>query len=359
MSLIARRLAAQKLAGSRLETPEDAVAWLGGVQAQDYRGGKWSIGLRTEGAVDADVERAITGHRIVRAWMCRGTLHFIAADDLGWLTGLLAPEIVRGNRRRYSQLELDNEVFRKSQTVIRKAIEADGPLIRPEIKARFEAEGVPAEGQQVPYLLQRAALDGLIVSGPLRGREPVYGLVSEWLGSQETIPREDALGRLAGRYFASHGPATEDDFTWWAGLRKKDVRQAIEAAPVIEAIDVEGETYFQAGDAWATKAGGQAHLLAPFDEYLLGYKGRSAMLDPAFAKRVNAGGGMNKPAVILDGVVVGIWKRSEKNGELTIEIELFRVVGSEEKTSIEQAAGRLRDYESAPVGAVRWESASS
>jgi hypothetical protein len=104
--------------------------------------------------------------------------------------------------------------------------------------------------------------------------------------------------------------------------------------------------------AWL--GGVQACLLPPFDEYLLGYKDRSAVLDPAFTKRVNRGGGILKPAVILDGEVIAIWSRDEKKGELRIEIEPFRDLGAGERAALEQAAGRLSRFESITAGAIGW-----
>ncbi len=340
-----------------MKSPVRIVSRLGGIQAQDYRGGKWSIGLRSEGVTDQDVEEALADHHIVRTWMFRGTLHFIAAADLGWLTALLAPGIIRGNRRRYGQLELDGKVFRKSRSVIRKAIEADGPLTRPELKKRFEAAGVPAEGQQIPYLLQRAALDGLICSGPQHGREAVYGLTSEWVGTQPELDREQALGQLAERYFKSRGPATEADFAWWSGLSVTDVRKGVEAAHKIETEEIEGVSFLRISARVSAgrvgQAGGEAHLLPPFDEYLLGYKDRAAMLAPAFAKRVNRGGGMPRPVVIVGGEVVGVWSRSEKKGELVIEIKPFRDLDAGALEAVERAAKRLEAFESVPVRAIR------
>lgn len=354
MNLRSLRLGSQRLEGAQLKTPEMAAAWLGGVQAQDYRGGKWSIGLRTEGVRAEAVEQAVADHRIVRTWMFRGTLHFIAAPDLGWLTGLLGPEIKRGNARRYAQLELGPAAFRKSQSAIRKAIEADGPLTRPELKTRFETEGVPAEGQQVPYLLQRAALDGLICSGTMRGGEPIYGLVSDWVGTQEALERDAALGRLAALYFESRGPATEGDFAWWAGLRMADARRAIAAADGIEPVEIEGVDYLQKGPGSASGTGDPVHLLPAFDEYLLSYKDRSGVLDPAFSKRINRGGGILKPAVIREGEVVGTWSRAERRGALEIEIEPFHALAAGDRGAVERAAARLGEFESTPVGAIRW-----
>jgi hypothetical protein len=348
-TLKAWRLLAQELGSQRWQRPEQVVEWLGGVQAQEYRWAKWSIGLRTDGCTDEAVERAIQDRQIVRTWMFRGTLHFVAAGDLSWLTSLLAPNIIRGNARRYRALELDDAVFARSQTVIQQALEVHGPLTRPEIKAYFEEKGIPAEGQQVPYLLQRAALDGLICQGLQRGSEATYVLVSDWVGTQGTLDRAEALGLLATRYFSSHGPATEQDFAWWAGLTLREVRLAVDAVPEVVPIKVDGVQYWVAGDLAPAEVTESAYLLPPFDEYLLGYKERSLVLDPAHAKRVNAGGGMPKPAVMVSGDILGTWQHKMKKQEMVISVQLFRDLESHQRDLIDRAAGQLGSFQVVPV----------
>jgi hypothetical protein len=299
-----------------------------------------------DGCTDGEVERAIQDHRLVRTWMFRGTLHFVAAHDLTWLRSLLAPVIIRKNARRYRQLELDDAAFEKSQRVIERVLEGNGPLTRPEIKAHFERAGVPAEGQQVPYLLQRAALDGLICYGPQRGREPTYVFLADWIGEQQALDRPDALGALASRYLMSHGPATRHDFAWWSGLSAREVRLALELAPEAEPMDVGGVQYWTAGDAPPTGERVRACLLPPFDEYLLGYQDRAVVLDPAYTKRVNAGGGMLKPTVVVNGQIVGIWSYKAKDREITVSIQPFRDLVPQERDLIDRAAGRFGQFRS-------------
>jgi hypothetical protein len=50
------------------------------------------------------------------------------------------------------------------------------------------------------------------------------------------------------------------------------------------------------------------HVLPAFDELLVGYTDRSAAVDPSHAALVTAGGIFN-PVVVVDGRVVGTWKR--------------------------------------------------
>lgn len=311
------------------------------MQAQDYRWAKWSVGLRTDGCTDGQVERAIEDRRLVRTWMFRGTLHFVAARDLTWLRSLLAPGIIKRNGRRYRQLALDDQIFAKSQEVIGHAVEANGPLTRPEIKVYFEQKGVPAEGQQVPYLLQRAALDGLICHGPQRGSEPTYVLVPDWIGEQPALDRPEALGTLASRYLTSHGPATRHDFAWWSGLSAREARQALDLTPEAVMIEVDGVQYWAIDEPPSAGEVENACLLPPFDEYLLGYKDRSPVLDPAYRKRVNAGGGMLKPTVMVHGEIGGIWSYKAKKREITVSIQPFRDLASQERDLIDRAAGRF------------------
>jgi hypothetical protein len=343
------RLVSQRLGAQRCTTPEEAVEWLGGVQAQDYRWARWSVGLRTAGSTDEDVDRAIRERRIVRTWVFRGTLHFVAARDLAWLTSLLAPTIIRRDARRYGQLELDDEALARSQRVMRRALEAHWPLTRAQIKERFEREGVPAEGQQLPYLLQRAALDGMICQGPPRDSEPTYVLLSEWIEPRKPLDRDEALVVLARRYFASHGPATRQDLARWSGLSAKETRLAIDGASGLVPLEADGVHYWAAGDPPSVDVEDTTHLLPPFDEYLLGYKDRSPVLDPAYARRVNPGGGMLKPTVLLNGHIAAVWGyESEKEG-LAVTIQPFGRLEAAERDLIDAAGTQLGRFLSLPV----------
>jgi hypothetical protein len=340
------RLSSQQINPRRLHGPGEVVKWLCGVQAQDYGWAKWSIGLRLDGCKDETVERAIQDRRIVRTWMFRGTLHFVGAEDLAWLTSLVAPRVIKSNARRYQQLELDDAAFVRSQNVIQRALDANGSLTRSEIKTYFENEKVPAEGQQVPYLLQRAALDGLICQGLQRGNEPTYVLQSDWIGTQQTFEQAEGLWLLAARYFSSHGPATQQDFGWWSGLTAGEVRRALDHVREVMPVELNNVRYWGIGDPPLTEGKGIGYLLPPFDEYLLGYKGRSLVLDSNFAKRVNAGGGVFMPTVMVNGEIVGIWAYKLKRHKMVVSIQPFRNLESHERDVIDRALCQFSCFKS-------------
>ncbi|MBN2552087.1 MAG: AlkZ family DNA glycosylase [Spirochaetales bacterium] len=316
-SIASWRLAAQRLQNTEGCTVEQVVAWLGGIQAQDYSGAKWSIGIRLPRIVEREVERAIADRRILRTWAYRGTLHFLAAADAAWILALLAPTVIAANRRRYGQLQLDETTFSRSNRLIRSALEKSGhPLARSEICELLEDGGVSAQGQRAPYLLQRAALEGLICLGPKRGRESTYES-AENLTNAGSSPRPDeAAAALAERYFSSHGPATIQDFCWWSGLPAATAREALRNASSLQPIAVEDRELWAGSDP-PPGVQESAHLLPPFDDYLLGYRDRSLALDPAYSKRVNAGGGMMKPVFLVNGRAVGTWtQRNKPNGQM-------------------------------------------
>jgi hypothetical protein len=348
------------------------------VQAQEYAWAKWSIGLRLLGVTDtaptstasrqargplstssatdaasalsASVTQSITGGALIRTWAFRGTLHFVAAADVGWLTALLAPTIIAGNERRYRQLGLDAADFIKSNRMIEKVLGEERPLPRSQIAAALEAAGLSAAGQRLPYLLQRAALDGLICLGQPEGRESTYTLLTGQVLSGRTLTGEEALAELTQRYFASHGPATAADFIWWSGLPATDARRGIAAVQSsLSQIQEDGPGFWTVETALPAISSPTACCLPPFDEYLLGYKDRSAVLHSDHVKKVNAGGGVPKPTIILDGKVIGVWQRTTKKRVLQVSSDLFGPLSEAEGTAVMQAIERFAQFYEMPV----------
>lgn len=75
---------------------------------------------------------------------------------------------------------------------------------------------------------------------------------------------------MALRYFVSHGPATLDDFVGWAFLTKADARAGLaEVEERLETFELDGVRFWRGEPRPAI---GGVHLLAGFDEYVLGYK---------------------------------------------------------------------------------------
>jgi hypothetical protein len=207
--------------------PEVIVRHSLAMQAQDYAGAKWSIGLRSISLTDTAVDEAIASCAIVRTWPMRGTLHFLASEDVRWMLALLAPRAISAAAGRRRQLEIDDDTTARASRVLETLLAGASPMTRAEILAAFEASGIAAQDQRGIHLIGWAAQSGLICQGSMRGKQSTFALLDEWIRSGPTLPRDEALARLAIRYLTSHGPATAADLAWWSGLTLTDSRAAI------------------------------------------------------------------------------------------------------------------------------------
>lgn len=243
LSDIARqRLARQHLVGGKLDRPIDVVARLGAVQAQDYAGAKWAVAQRTRDADDATVEQAVIDGSIIRTHVLRPTWHFVAAADIRWMLALTAPR-VRARMSPYNRhLELDEAVFRRSARTLRRALEGGKHLTRAELSGELRRAGIDASGtQRLAHLVMEAELAGIVCSGARRGKQFTYALLEERVPAGTSFDRDGALLRLTAIYFATRGPATPADFSWWSGLTVGEARKGIDlAGSTLERVIVDG-----------------------------------------------------------------------------------------------------------------------
>src|SRR5690348_6928057 len=325
---------------------------MGAMQAQDYRQALWAIGLRTTSATLADVEEAIARRAIVQTWPLRGTLHFVAAENAQWMLELLAPRRLAADRSRRRQLELDEDLLARCTHLVREALQGGGQLTRSGVMRLLEEARISPSGQRGYHILWYLAQIGLICLGPMRDKEQTFVLLDEWVPASRRLARADALAELAERYFASHGPATVDDFAGWAGLTLGDARAGLEAVKAgLLAEQRDAKAYWSAADTpdHAMHDTSGLYLLPGFDEYLLGYKDRGDVLAPAHAHNVAPGGnGIFFPIIVAGGQVVGTWKRTLKRSGVAITLSPFTPLGvSNERLA--DAARRFSDFLGLPL----------
>lgn len=336
-----RRRLTQRLAGSKFGAPAEVVAHFGAVQAQDYLPAMWALGLRTEGATEAVVEQAINDRQLVRTWPLRNTVHFVTAEDVRWMLALSAPRALRDNARK-RELGLDEAVFAQSRRVIARELQDGQPRPRPELRQALDDAGIATTGQRGIHILARLAQEGLICIGPRQGKQQTFVLLDAWLPPARERTRDEALAELARRYFASHGPATLKDYTWWSGLAAAEARAGLEMAkPHLAQEIIGGETaWFDPAAPAGEIPSPAAHLLPFLDEYLVAYKERSAVLPAAYNALVDSGGVMFHQPILMDGLVVGIWTRTLKKQQVVIETKLFRPLSGAERGALGAAAER-------------------
>jgi len=331
------RLAAQHITQDDFAKPEEVVKHMLAMQAQDYGGGLWSIGLRTKNCTQADVEKAITDHKIVRIWPMRGTLHFVHADDVHWMLELLAPRATAAAKTRRLALGLTDEVMDEAEAVIRKALTGGKYLRRNELMQILtdQIKGIEIGNNQAGHIFRNFGERGIVCFGPNDGKQPTFALLDDWVPKAGLFDRDKALRGLTCRYFTSHGPALLTDLSGWAGLTMVDVKRGVElAGNKLQTLEVGGKMYYFAADT-PKDASETAFLLPGFDEYLLGYKDRSAVLEVEYSNKIVPGGnGMFLPTIVLNGQVVGTWKRTTRKSTVNITLLPF-----EHSSSLKQTVG--------------------
>ncbi len=336
-----RRLYHQRISHPHFMDAAEVVSWLGAMQGQDYIGTKWAFGLRLPGSTETDIDQAIADKVIMRTWAMRGTLHYVAPADIHWILGLLAPRQIAGNKGRYKELELDEPTLIRSTELIAKALQDGQHLSRPELFTILEANDISTAGQRGVYLLQRAGLERLIYQGEMRGKDTTF----HTLDAGQTLPRDEALSKLAYRYFSSRGPATLADYVNWSGLPITEARAGLESVKSKLIEETVNDQIYWLSQEKHQQPERSLYLLPGFDEYILGYKDRTAVVEPEFLDAICPGGnGIFKPTIVSDGQVVGIWKRTLKKKTVEITLEPFRPLGSDEMDVLVEAAGGYGRY---------------
>jgi hypothetical protein len=326
------RLAAQSLTGAPAASPEEAVHSMLAMQGQDYPGVKWSVGLRAN-ATEAEVEAALDAGLIVRSWPMRGTLHLTAAEDLPWMLALTSPRAMAGAAQRRAALGITLDDIERARELAIEALPGATSRTRRDLLQAIAAGGVSTAGQRGYHLLWFLAQSGTLVLGPTSGREQTFARLEAWVPNPRLLERDEALGELAGRYFRSHGPATVADLVRWSGLTVRDIRRGIAVAGrALGTVEVEGTALLLGAEALdaservAAEEGGVL-LLPGFDEYVLGYKDRSAMLAAEWSDAIVPGGnGAFRATIVVDGEIVGTW--AKKAGAKGVAVEMRPFDGS-------------------------------
>jgi hypothetical protein len=345
--IVRMRMANQRISAPVAGTAQDVVQWLGAVQAQDFAGAKWGIGLRLLGVQEAQVEQAYITGAILRTHLMRPTWHFVTPADIRWLLALTAPRVRAAMGSINRQQGIDEALGRRANRCIENALRGGGPLTRDELRAVLEKDGIDPGGViRMANIIMLAELEGLVCSGPRRGKQFTYCLLEERVPEAKTLDRVDSLAELAGRFFHSRGPATVQDFSRWSGLTVGEARLGLDAVKhtLVEERGESRSFWLPAEVQPAREQGPKAHLLSIYDEYISGYQDRSAMVDPAFFEPLRAMGNGLVNIVVVDGLVVGAWRRAEKKNEGKIELLLFRALDEAERAAVTAAGNRYGDF---------------
>ena len=346
------RLANQQIVSSSSSEPANVVARLLAMQAQDYRGALWSIGLRLPDSSVQQVEQAIAERTIVRTWPMRRTLHFVAAGDARWMLRLLTPRAIKGMTGRLAQLEIDDVVLARSRKTLEKALGTRPLLTREEMYTVLARAKISPEGQRGIHIISRLSQEGVLCFGPHQGKAPTFTLLDAWIPPSRELDRDEALATLTSRYFRGHGPATIRDFAWWSGITLGDARAgAAMIGDELREERVKGKSYLVSRNANTVSDDARRHargmqLLPGFDEYMLGYSDRRIALDLAHSQKIVPGNnGVFLPTIVARGRVIGTWRAAIVRGRMTVTPLPFAPLSASDGRAFASAANRYREFQ--------------
>jgi hypothetical protein len=346
LRLASQRIAPPAAAGTGIA---DIVRHLLAMQAQDFGQGLWAIGVRAPGTTRAQVLAELASGTVVRSWPMRGTLHFVAPEDLRWMLQLTAPRTLASAATRQRQLGLDQDILDRSADLTRTELAGGGNASRAEFLAMLDDAGIATTGQRGYYTIWYLAQIGLTCWGPPRGTGQAIVLLDEWAPATEEVHRREALRRFALGYFRGHGPATLKDFAWWSKLTVADAKQGLaDARDELVEVTSGGADYWMSAAQYSGSDPSSTwgvHALPGFDEYLLGYQDRSDALPAEYANRVVPGGnGMFYPVIVSRGRVVGTWRRNANSTVAEVTPEPFERLTAREATGFARAAAAYASF---------------
>lgn len=315
-----RRQYNQKLLQSDFTNPEQVVSYMAAMQGQEYAMAKWAIALRMQETNESEMDKAFNEGRILRTHLLRSTWHFVAQEDIRWMLDITAPQIIKNNSFMYRKCELDSVLFNKCNAILERLLRDNNCLTRDSIKQEFSNNGIEGDGLRIGLIMIQAELEGVVCSGPRSGNQFTYALIDERAPNAKRLSREEALYELCFRYFKSRGPASLKDLTTWSSLTVKDAKEGLSMiAANFEKTTIEGVEYYYPPDIPSIKDKQLDFLMPDYDEYGMGYKDRSVLIEPGSAGNKN----QFDRVVIVNGMIAGSWKRTLKKDSVLLDQQLF------------------------------------
>jgi Winged helix DNA-binding domain len=344
VDFLIERMTRQGLAARSAADTAGVAAAAVGLQAQDIGAARLGVRARSTAVDEASVVNAIQHERrAVRTWLMRSTVHLVAAEDLRWMAELYGPVMERNHRTRWRNLGITETVIDTALAHARELLGGRG-LTRHELAAELAARGLELgdDGQAPTHLLAALTARGLTCRGADRGRDATFVLIDDWV--PPAPPPADPLQELARRYFRAFGPATAADFATWSGLPSGTAIGSIRDE--LTEVEFDGRRGWTLGRVEPVRA---FRLLPMFDNYLLGYRDRTAMLDPGRHPQVYVGG-IIKASVVCDGRVIGIWRLDRAARTAAVRVTPFEPFTRRHRDELDRERADVERFVGRPVG---------
>lgn len=343
------RLISQQLASATFDTATEMVAYMAAVQGQEYGPAKWGLGLRLPNLDEPVIEKDLSDGKILRTHLLRPTWHLVAATDIRWLLMLTGPRIMALNQSFYRKANLTAADFKKSYDIIGQMLEGGKQHTREEIKAELARRDFTTDNTRMICLMMQAELDGIICSGAKKDKQFTYALLEARAPKVPTKTRDEALAELALRYFTSRGPASIRDFSTWSGLNQTDCKKGLLMVESLFASEtVDGETYYFSENIRDQKSPPKLYLLPIYDEMIIGYKNREAVLQSVFksGEKIDV---VFDNIIIFDGQVTGSWKRTIKPKHIEVAVRFLQPPTQKQQKALEQCLARYQSFHQLPL----------
>ncbi|MDR2065377.1 MAG: winged helix DNA-binding domain-containing protein [Prevotellaceae bacterium] len=319
------RTISQQLVKPAFENAKDVVSWMGAIQAQDYNMCKWAIGVRLKSATISDVETALRKGEILRTHVMRPTWHLVAAEDIRWMLDLCKEKIKAASASRDKYLEITEKLFSQTNNLIAKMLEGNNHLTRCEIADNLNKSGIKINAARMVHFMYRAEAEGIVCSGADKEKQQTYALIDERIKATKKLNKDEALVKLATKYFKSHSPACLHDFNWWSGLSIVDSKLAINLidSDLIKEKTSTSILFIHKSVKLKSDFEECACLLPAFDEYIISYKNRDSVIDRQYQAQAFTKNGIFHPVIMYNGKITGIWNKIINKNRVEIKKQLF------------------------------------
>jgi hypothetical protein len=277
----------------------------------------------------------------------RPTWHFVAPADIRWMLALTAPRVHALSDYYYRKTGLEDALFARCADILTRTLQGSQQRTRDELRGALEQAGITLDDPlRLNYILIWTELNGLICSGPRRGKQFTYALLEERVPPTRPLERDEALAELTRRYFTSHGPATARDFSWWSGLTVADAQRGLAIlGSDLQREETEGQTHWFAPSALPARATTEtAHLLPNFDEYAVGYQGYDSLFQELGADKF-----LYRHPLIIEGRMAGGWKRNQIKNAVAVEVSVFAPLSEVQRQAVSAAADQYGAFIGLPV----------
>ena len=338
------RLLNQQILSPMFSTPEGVVNWMGAIQAQDLTAATWAVALRTPEPSRAAVEAALMSGSIVRVHVNRPTWHFVTQADLLWMMDISRASIERSFMTyiKNTGIGLKESFYDKALDIIKSALSDGKSLTKLELMPYFDESNIPHTKYHIEAYLWRAETRFVVSGGLMRDGQVTYMLLDERLPRRSGVSKEKALLMYATKYFRSHSPATLQDFVWWSGLGVREARTAIQLmGRKLETAVINNHTYYiHTMCRTSEQSSSSVALLPAYDEYLLGYRDRSDVLEPDYRSCVLNNRGVFTRVIHQDGQLVGNWDYTKTK----VKVSYFKSNFTPNEYATKKAIMRFLNY---------------